>query len=98
MSRKTYVSIIDEELLEHLKNQDILDKTALLLKKSVLQAEKKNCQIIYLYRTLKIGVSMRKIDRNFTLLLLQEVAAKRKIMLKVFDKFNVLVKMLYMLS
>lgn len=41
MSRKTYVSIIDEELLEHLKNQDILDKTALLLKKSVLQAEKK---------------------------------------------------------
>lgn len=48
-----HVSVIDEELLNNLKGQDILNKAALILRKSVLQAEKKNCQIKYLYRILK---------------------------------------------
>lgn len=36
-----HVSVIDEELLDNLRNQDILNKTALILRKSVLQIEKK---------------------------------------------------------
>lgn len=36
-----HVSVIDEELLNNLKDQDILNKAALILRKSVLQMEKK---------------------------------------------------------
>ena len=36
-----HVSVIDEELLNNLKDQDILNKAALILRKSVLQIEKK---------------------------------------------------------
>ena len=36
-----HVSVIDEELLNNLKDQDIHNKAALILRKSVLQIEKK---------------------------------------------------------
>ncbi|CAH2089018.1 unnamed protein product [Euphydryas editha] len=38
-----HVSVIGEELLDNLRDQDILNKAALILRKSVLQIEKKNC-------------------------------------------------------
>lgn len=34
-----HVTVVDEEFVQNLKDQDLLDKAALLLRKSVLQAE-----------------------------------------------------------
>lgn len=74
-----HVTVIDEESLQNLKDQDILDKAALILRKSVLQAEKNKLPSNLSVRDLQNGeVSVPEDLSNFYFTLVAGIKSKRK--------------------
>lgn len=80
------ISVIDEELLEIIKDQDIINKAALILRISVLKVDKKKLpNNLSVERTLKmVKFQCQKTYPSFFRLLLREVTTNEKPMINVF--------------